>query len=122
MHVNSKDNYTLLCIRQEILDAFWIQETSTVSGNVRRLRREYFGSVEALSIRRPVPIIGTNKSKDRVGMGCEIQTLDSWWRKGKQQNQLHQGLMQRTPNRYNNTWEAVTGSFEAGAIYLANFH
>ena len=75
MHGNSKDNYTLLCIRRAILGAFWSQETSTVSGNVRRLIRDYFESVEALSIRISVPIIVTDKVRNIVGMGCEIQTF-----------------------------------------------
>ena len=50
IHGNYKDNYTLLCIKREILDAFWSRETSKVSGNFRILRREYFDSAEALSI------------------------------------------------------------------------
>ena len=54
-----------------------------VLGNFRRLRREYFDSAEALSIRRSVPIIGTNKVRDIVGMGCATQTLDTPRRKGK---------------------------------------
>ena len=83
IHGNSKDNYTLLCIRQEILDTFWSQETSTVWGTLRRLRIDCFYSVEALIIRIPVPIIGTNKVRDRVGMGCTIQTLDALRRKGE---------------------------------------
>ena len=40
MQGNAKNNYTLLCTRQAILDAFWSEETSTVSGNFRRLRRD----------------------------------------------------------------------------------
>ena len=54
-----------------------------VSGNVRRLIRDYFESVEALSIRIPVPIIGTNKFRYVVGMGCAIQTMDASRRKEK---------------------------------------
>ena len=50
---NTRDNYTLLCIRRAILDAFWSLENSTVLGNFRRIRRDYFDSVEALIIRRP---------------------------------------------------------------------
>ena len=88
IHGNSKDNYTLLCIRREIFDAFWSQETSTVLVNFRRLRRDDFDSIEALSIRRPVPIIGTNKVSYRVFMGCTIQTLENSRIKGKWQDQL----------------------------------
>ena len=38
IHGNSKNNYTLLCIRRENLSDFWSQETSTVSVNSRRSR------------------------------------------------------------------------------------
>ena len=70
------------------MGAFWSQETSTVLVNVRRLIRDYFESVEALSIRIPVPIISTNKFRDVVGMGCAIQTMDASQRKGMWQDQL----------------------------------
>ena len=89
IHGNSKDNYTLLCISQEVLDVFWSQETSTVLGNFRRLRRDYFEFAKVLIIRRPVPIIGINKFRDRVVMGCTIQTLEALQRKGKWQDHLH---------------------------------
>ena len=75
IHGNARDNYNLLCIRRAILDAFQSRETSTVLGNFRRLRKYYFDSVEALSTKRPVRIIGTNEVMDIVGMGCALQTL-----------------------------------------------
>ena len=65
------------------MDCFWSQETSTVSGNIRRLRREYFDSVKVLSMITPVPIIGTNEVRDIVGMLYELQNLDEYERKGK---------------------------------------
>ena len=68
--------------------AFWSLETSMVSGNFRRLRRNYFGSVKAISIRIPVPIIGTDEFRDIVGMGCALQNMDALRRKGKWQDQL----------------------------------
>ena len=120
IHGNSKDNYNLLCIRLSILDAFWSRETSTVSGNSRRLRREYFDSAKALIIRRPVPIIGTDKVRDIFGMGCAIQTLEAWRRKVKLQDQLQWDSMRRTPTWYTNEWEAGAGSLEAGDIYSEN--
>ena len=59
------------------MDAFWSQENSTVSGNFRRLKRDYFDSVEVLSIRIPVPIIVTNEVRVIVGIGCALQTMDA---------------------------------------------
>ena len=102
IHGNSKDSYTLLCIRRAILNAFWSQETSMVSGNIRILKRDYFDSAEALSIRILVPIIGTNKVKDIVGMVCAIQTMEASQRKGKWQYQLQWDSMRRTPTWYKN--------------------
>ena len=60
----------------------------TVLGYFRRLRRDYFDSVEVLSIRIPVPSIGTNEVRYRVGMLCAIQTLGDSRRKGKCQDQI----------------------------------
>ena len=59
------------------MDAFWSQETSTVSGNFRRIKRDYFDSVEVLSIRIPVPIIVTNEVRDIVVIVYALQTLDA---------------------------------------------
>ena len=119
IHGNSKVNYTLLCIRQAIVDAFGSLETSTVSVNFRRLRRDYFASAEVLRIIIPVPVIATNKVKDRVGMGCAIQNLDASRRKGKWQDQLQWYLVRKTPAWYNNAWEAGAGSLDTGDIYSA---
>ena len=85
------------------MGAFWSQETSTVSGSVRRLRRDYFDLLDALSIRIPVPIIGTDKVRDKVGMGCAIHTLDVSRRKGKWKDHLQWDLMRQTPTWYNNS-------------------
>ena len=102
------------------MDAFFSRETSTVTGNLRRLRRYYFDSVEALSIRRPVPIIGTDEVRYIVGMGRVLQTLEALQRKGNWQYQLQWDLVRRTPTWYTNAWEAASGSLEAGAIYSEN--
>ena len=67
--------HALLCVRREILDAFWSRETSMVSGNFRRLGRDYFESVEALSMIRPVITMGTNEFRDIFCMRCEVLTL-----------------------------------------------
>ena len=62
------------------------QDTSTVSVNSRILKRYYLDSVEALGIRRPLPIIGADKFRDIVGMRCALQALDASRRKGKWQD------------------------------------
>ena len=83
MHGNARDSYNVLCTRKSIMDAFWSRKTSTVLGNFRRLRQYYFDSIKVLIIKRPVSIIGTPKVRDRVGMVCVIQTLDTPGRKVK---------------------------------------
>ena len=97
IHGNSRDNCTLLCIRRSITGVFWSQETSTVSGNFRRLRRDYFESFEKFSIIITVPIIATDKVRDIVGMVCALQTLDASSRNWKWQDQIQWDSMHLTP-------------------------
>ena len=120
IHGNSREKYNILCIRQAIMDYFWTRKTSTVSGNFRRIRRDYFDSMDALIIRRPVPIIGTNEVRYWVGMVCALQSLDDSRRKGKRQDKLHWDSMCMTPTCYNKTLEAGEASYEVGSIYSSN--
>ena len=75
----------MLCIRRAIIDAFGSQETSTVLGDFRRLRQDYFDPRGVLIIKITVPIIETNKVRDRFGMACVLQTSDALSRKVKWQ-------------------------------------
>ena len=65
-------------------------------------------------------IIGTNKVRDIVGIGCAIQNMENLRRKGKWQDQIQWYSIIRTTTWYNNAWEAGAGSLGAGAIYSAN--
>ena len=76
-------------------------KTRTVSGNFRRLRKDYFNSIKVLSIRIPVPIIGTNVVRYWLGIVCALQTLDSLRKKLKWQYQLQCYSMHWTPTWYN---------------------
>ena len=67
-----------------------------------------------------MPIIGTNKVRDIVDTGYELQTLDASRRKGKLKNQIQQESMRRTPTWYKNAWAVEVGSSKAGAIYSSN--
>ena len=67
-----------------------------------------------------MPIIGTDKFRDRVEMGCEIQTLVASRIKGGCQDRLQWDLMRRDLTWYNNSWEVGAGYLEVGAIYLEN--
>jgi len=79
---NSKDGYTLICIRRANLDAMWSREASTVEGNLRRMRLDYQDAMAVLSIAEPLPKLGNPTLEDRVGMGAAIITLHSSLRKG----------------------------------------
>ena len=116
-----RDAFTLLCIRRANLDAMWSRETSTVSGNFRRLQRDYEDSIDALSIKNPMPIIGTDEVKDRVGMGCALMTLNASLRTGKYQDTIQWDSMRKTPTWFTNAnaYEAGEG-YGAGAIYSSN--
>ena len=52
------------------MDAFWSQETSTVSGNFRRLRRYYFDSAKLVSIRIPLAPI-----KSWIELVCDVRSI-----------------------------------------------
>ena len=48
--------------------------------------------MDVLSIRRPVPIIGTNEVRDLFGMVCALQTLDGLREKVKFTRSVTVGL------------------------------
>ena len=113
---NPKDNFTLLCIRRAVLDALWSRETSTVSGNFRRLQRDYHASKSTLSIAQPVPVIGTNKVKDRVGMSCALHTMMAMLQKGNYQETAQWDTARKTPTWFTNAYESGE-NFGEEAIY-----
>ena len=94
---NVQDDFTLLAIRRGCLDAMWSRETSTVSGNFRRLQRDYKDSMEVFSIKEPMPVIGTDEVKDRVGMGITLMTLNSSLRTGRYLDTIQWDTMRKTP-------------------------
>ena len=107
---NSRDSYTLICIRRANLDAFWSRESSTVEGNLRRMRIDYADASLALSVLTPLPTLGNPFMKDRVGMAMAIYTLHTSLRQGKYTTNLQWDSMRKTP-----TWYA--NAFGAGADY-----
>ena len=116
---NSKDDFTLLAIRRGSLDAMWSRETSTVSGNFRRLQRDYNDSMEVFSIKKPMPVIGTNEVKDRVGMRITLMTLNSSLRIGRYLDTIQWDTMRKTPTWWTNAFEAGE-EYGEGAIYSSN--
>jgi len=112
---NARDNYTLVCIRRANLDAFWSRESSTVEGNLRRLRLDYNDASSALSVLNPLPTLGNPTMKDRVGMGMAIYTLHSSLRQGKYTTNLQWDSMRKTPTWYANAFGAGS-EYSNGAV------
>ena len=113
---NARDNFTLLCIRRATLDAMWGRETSTVSGNLSRLKRDYREAMYKLSIAHPLPQLGNDTVEDRVGMTCALITLNASMRTGTYTKHLQWDTMRRTPTWYNNSFAASEGT-TAGSIW-----
>ena len=85
-------------------------EKRTVSGNFHRLQQDYIDSIEVFSIKKSMPVIGTNEVKDRVGMGITLMTLNSSLRIGGYLDTIQWDTMRNIP-----TW--WTNAFEAGKEY-----
>ena len=103
-------------LKNKLKDGLWSRETSTVSGNFRRLRRDYYASDATVSIKNPVPTIGENTVKDRVGMGCSLHTMVAMLQKGLYQDHAQWETCRKTPTWYTNAYEAGEGCGEQ-AIY-----
>ena len=116
---SKKDDYLLLLIRRASLDAFWSRETSTVSGNFRRLQRDYFDITSKVHIRDLLPVLGSDKVEDRVGMKVVVTTLNTSTRAGKYQATIQWDTMRDTPTCFNNAYKAGEG-YGTGEIYSSN--
>ena len=116
---NAPDEFTLMGIRRACLDAMWNRETSTVSGNFWRLQQDYHDSMEVFSIKKPMPVIGTDDVKDRVGMGITLMTLNSSLRMGRYLDTIQWDTMRKTPTWWTNAFEAGE-EYGEGAIYSSN--
>ena len=104
---NAKDDFTLVCIRRACLDACWSRETSTVTGNLGRLQRDYYDTIGATSINNLLPPLGNRTIRDRVGMAVAAATLNATLRKGKYGDHLQWDTMRRTPTSLNNVYGAA---------------
>ena len=113
---SAKDNHTLMIIRRVNLDAMWSRESSTVLANLSRLRLDYHSTMAVCSIDEPLPVLGNDTVKDRVGMKCAIYTLNASLRAGKYADHLQWDVMRKTVTWWNNLFEAGETSEEASAF------
>ena len=118
MQGNPGDDFALICICRANLDAMWSRETSTVTGNLNRMRPDYHDAIPFLPIKDPLPTLGHDEIEDRVGMGVAIMTLNASLRKGKFADHLQWDTMRKIPTWYTNIYEAGENYGES-AIYSA---
>ena len=113
----SKDRFDLLIIRGAILDACWSRETSTVSSNLNRLRLDYHDSMDSMSMKDPLPVLGRNDVSDKVGMKAAMMTLNASLREGRYTSNLQYDSMRRTQTWYTNAYEAGENT-ETKSIFM----
>ena len=113
------DVMALICTRRANLDACWSRETSTVAGNLNRMRRDYRDAVPYLPIREPLPPLGVNVVEDRVGMRVVWMSLMASLRKGNYADHLQWDSVRKTPTWFNNIWDA--GSNHIGTSMFTSF-
>lgn len=99
---NTRDNLTLLCIWIINLDTMMNMETSTVLDNFQRLQGNYQDSTPSFCIKRPIPVIRTNKVKDRVGMRVALIALNTSLHADKYTDNIQWDMMRKTPTWYIN--------------------
>ena len=113
-----KDDYTLICIRRALLDAFWSRAASTVESNMRRLALDYTMGSAVLSVAQPLPRLGNPNIEDRVGLGVALYTLQTSLRQGRYANHLQWDAMRKTPTWYRSAFDA--GSEYSNQAVFAN--
>ena len=94
---NQKDSNTLTAIRRANLDAFWSRETSTVTGNLQRMRRDFLETMTTMSIAGLMPERGNPLLHDRIGMKAAIATLVASLRAGRNTANVQWDTVRKTP-------------------------
>ena len=107
---NSKDNYTLTCIRRANLDAMWSRETSTVRANLNRIRQDYFEGISVFPFPPPFPDMANHGVTDRVGMKEACYILQASRRTGKTDHNVQFQTVRKTTS-----W--ISNLHDAGADY-----
>ena len=74
--------------------------------------------MNVLSIANPLPALGHNTVKDRVGMKCALFTLNVSLCTGRYADHLQWDSMRKTPTWYNNDFEAGENASES-AVFAA---
>ena len=118
-HGDARDDWTLLCIRRAILDAFWSRETSTVRGNLNRLKLDYQSAMSTFSMACPLPTLGSDEVEDKVGMSGALIMLNASLRQGKNvASHLQADSTRKTVSWLNNVYGA--SSWASSEMVLSN--
>lgn len=116
---NSRDIYTLTCIRGASLDAMWSKEKDTVEGNWRRMRLDLKNALPKLSVGPLFPKMGNPEVEDKVGMNIAVITLNTSLRPGKHAGNIQWDSMRKTPTWYAHAHQSIVGG-EEESIYAAD--
>ena len=104
---HQKDEDTLMAIRRANLDVCWARESSTVSGNLSRVRRDYLDASDIFSLGKcPLSLLPSPKVEDRVGMSAYLMTLAASLRTGVYATNVHYEIVQKTTSWYSNAYDA----------------
>jgi hypothetical protein len=108
---DQRDNFTLLCIRRANLDVMWSRAATTVKNNLGRLRQDYYAAMSLFDLRQPLPLLGSPRVVDRVGMSVALIMLKASLRPGKYEDHLQPDSVRKTRTWYNNAHTAGAGYF-----------
>jgi hypothetical protein len=82
---SDRDEFTLMAIRQVLLDVMWAREPDMVTSNWAQSKRDYDMAMENLSLdhKTILPVLGNPTVGDRVGLGVTLTMLLASLRPGR---------------------------------------
>jgi hypothetical protein len=113
------DHFTLVAIRQVLLDVMWAREPDTVAGNWARARRDYITAVNHLSLRTELllPVFGNPTVTDRMGMGVAILTVVTSLWAGINSPNIQYDTMRKTPTWYQQFSKRTNTNWQLGQFW-----
>ncbi len=93
------EQFTLTAIRRVNIEVMWAREPDTVATNWRRERADYLTTRKNLSIDDFLPVLGSERVEDRVGMKPALITLVTSLREGRYSSNIQWDTMRKTQRR-----------------------
>jgi hypothetical protein len=66
----------------------WSRAATTVKNNLGRLQQDYYAAMSLFDLRQPLPLLGSPRVVDRVGMTVALIMLKASLRPGKYEDHL----------------------------------